>query len=280
MTKGFRKQKRAMKLQRETKETPVKPTVRDMFYFATRAMVWSVLSGVYKTEHERLIELIEPDLFIFREQMWVWRAIRNLYQRDRNAINKDSVLEEVKTFASGCDLTTAERLLNDNAPNAGVAPIHTFYIAEIFLRLSERVRVDISIEHMRALLDNFDNLEENIVEPVTIIVKDMLRSLKVNLYNPAANKTAATIEVSRLIYIMDLKSLPYSEYLQTEHWKRIRTTALDRAKNRCQVCNTSIGLHVHHRTYENRGDEQPEDVTVLCATCHKLFHDNRKVEAA
>lgn len=42
----------------------------------------------------------------------------------------------------------------------------------------------------------------------------------------------------------------YTEYLDSEHWKTTRTTALKASGNRCQVCNSTQGLQVHHRTYE------------------------------
>jgi len=75
----------------------------------------------------------------------------------------------------------------------------------------------------------------------------------------------------------DLRKIPYREYLQTEHWQKVRDYALERAEHRCQVCNASGELHTHHRTYDRRGEEMPSDVIVLCAGCHKLFHDNGKL---
>ena len=77
----------------------------------------------------------------------------------------------------------------------------------------------------------------------------------------------------------DLKKMKYSDYLQTYHWHEVRVAALDRAKYRCQVCNRKdLTLNVHHRTYERRGEELPEDVIVLCRECHELFHKNGKVQ--
>lgn len=75
-----------------------------------------------------------------------------------------------------------------------------------------------------------------------------------------------------------LCSLPYADYLQTEHWQKTRTEALERALHCCQVCNSPTQLNVHHRTYERRGNELPEDLIVLCQSCHQLFHDNGKLQ--
>ncbi len=68
------------------------------------------------------------------------------------------------------------------------------------------------------------------------------------------------------------------EYLRGAHWKEISTEAKRIAGNRCQLCNSKGKLHTHHRTYERVGHELQRDLIVLCADCHKLFHDNRKAD--
>lgn len=70
-----------------------------------------------------------------------------------------------------------------------------------------------------------------------------------------------------------LRAMPYKDYLQTEHWHEVRTSALRRADYRCQLCNQGGTLDVHHRTYERRGQEAVGDVTVLCRKCHEKHHD-------
>lgn len=71
----------------------------------------------------------------------------------------------------------------------------------------------------------------------------------------------------------ELSTMPYAQYLKTEHWQNVRKAALERADYRCQACNEPDNLHVHHRTYENRGCERDSDVTVLCKSCHERFHE-------
>jgi len=75
----------------------------------------------------------------------------------------------------------------------------------------------------------------------------------------------------------DLQKMPYTEYLQTTEWQTIAAQAKQRSNYRCQICNSPRSLHTHHRTYERRGDELPEDLIVLCAECHELFHTNAKL---
>ena len=74
-----------------------------------------------------------------------------------------------------------------------------------------------------------------------------------------------------------LRSLEYSDYLKTEHWQTVRAGARHRAQGKCQLCSSPRHLHVHHRTYGDLGNEGPEDVTVLCAGCHRTFHEHRQL---
>ena len=74
------------------------------------------------------------------------------------------------------------------------------------------------------------------------------------------------------------KRLPktdYYNYINSAEWRKVAKAARKRAGYRCQLCNHNGKLHVHHRTYERLGNELPEDLTVLCETCHENFHDVR-----
>lgn len=62
---------------------------------------------------------------------------------------------------------------------------------------------------------------------------------------------------------MELRTLPHAEashwyddeYLTSDHWQQLRERALARAGHRCQVCNRSYSLCLHHRDYDRLGDE-------------------------
>lgn len=85
---------------------------------------------------------------------------------------------------------------------------------------------------------------------------------------------------SRERYVGALNNVSYQEYLNSWHWSCVRKKAKKAAKGRCQVCNAGPPhkhLEVHHRTYVRRGEEEAEDVTVLCGECHKRFHENGKL---
>lgn len=82
---------------------------------------------------------------------------------------------------------------------------------------------------------------------------------------------------SRECFDTFMRTMPYPKYLKTDHWSRCRKRALEAAGHRCQLCNSTHRLQVHHRTYERRGNESPDDVIVLCSACHQLFHTHRRV---
>lgn len=83
----------------------------------------------------------------------------------------------------------------------------------------------------------------------------------------------ATEQAEHQNIVQQLRAMPYSQYLRTEHWQDVRKRALKRANFACQLCNSRSALQVHHRTYENRGQEENRDVIALCANCHAKFHD-------
>jgi hypothetical protein len=52
-------------------------------------------------------------------------------------------------------------------------------------------------------------------------------------------------------------------------WKNLRRNIIEQHGNRCQRCgNESVTLALHHVHYRSFGNEQPEDVELLCGGCH------------
>ena len=66
----------------------------------------------------------------------------------------------------------------------------------------------------------------------------------------------------------------YRQYLETNHWQRMRNMKLKEVGYKCQLCGkVDEILHVHHNTYERIGNEDMNDLIVLCKHCHMKFHD-------
>ena len=70
--------------------------------------------------------------------------------------------------------------------------------------------------------------------------------------------------------------MEYSEYLKTDHWKKLAEETKRLAGYRCAVCNADGELHAHHRTYERNVDELQSDLVCLCKDCHEMFHGKQK----
>lgn len=79
------------------------------------------------------------------------------------------------------------------------------------------------------------------------------------------------------------KEMSYSDYLQTDYWKKVRKYVIERDGCKCKLCGKGEEdgtiLHVHHRTYEHRGDEMnfPEDLVTLCKDCHSVYHKKEEM---
>lgn len=75
----------------------------------------------------------------------------------------------------------------------------------------------------------------------------------------------------------------YKEYLASAKWKKKRKEAIKRAGNKCEKCGKfkwECRLDVHHLTYDNFRNERPEDLEVVCYSCHKIADKKREQEIA
>jgi hypothetical protein len=74
-----------------------------------------------------------------------------------------------------------------------------------------------------------------------------------------------------------IRLLSYSDFLATAYWFSVSSVAKSKSGMRCQVCNSSLDISVHHRTYDTHGMEHAHmvDLVVLCDNCHGLFHGHR-----
>lgn len=64
----------------------------------------------------------------------------------------------------------------------------------------------------------------------------------------------------------------YAQYLASAGWRKRRNEALKLSGWQCSRCGARKGLEVHHLTYANVGAEPPEDLEVLCGSCHEGEH--------
>ena len=77
--------------------------------------------------------------------------------------------------------------------------------------------------------------------------------------------------------LIELKRMPYADYLQTPEWTAKRELVLDRDSHCCHVCSSRESLNVHHLTYDRRGNEDLDDLVALCKTCHSCYHQSSMI---
>lgn len=64
----------------------------------------------------------------------------------------------------------------------------------------------------------------------------------------------------------------YQEYLESTKWKEFRKKAFEHYGRRCNKCQTTKNLQIHHLHYGNIFNEKLEDVRVLCKYHHEETH--------
>jgi len=96
---------------------------------------------------------------------------------------------------------------------------------------------------------------------------------------------------------LDRRTKQYKVYMSSATWKGRRLAALIAADWKCQRCGeaamvtsnvarvgaviehlTEVYFHVHHKTYARFGKELPEDLEVLCESCHNAEHASRAIK--
>ena len=69
----------------------------------------------------------------------------------------------------------------------------------------------------------------------------------------------------------------YYKYLRSKQWADIKLDLIQTRGAQCERCGAKRKqlryLHVHHLTYKNLFNEEPEDLEILCAPCHRAEHN-------
>lgn len=72
----------------------------------------------------------------------------------------------------------------------------------------------------------------------------------------------------------------YLKYLKSKAWAQIKLDIIQTRGAKCERCGQERKqfryLHVHHLTYERLFKEEPEDLEILCAACHRAEHGIKK----
>jgi hypothetical protein len=69
----------------------------------------------------------------------------------------------------------------------------------------------------------------------------------------------------------------YQERISSTAWKNLRAELIELRGSRCERCKEeTASLDLHHIHYRSLGDEQPEDVELLCRECHTKANNARR----
>lgn len=64
----------------------------------------------------------------------------------------------------------------------------------------------------------------------------------------------------------------YEKYLLSDEWAEIKISLFEKRGKKCEICNSKKFLQIHHLSYINIFNEEPEDLIILCSDCHKKEH--------
>jgi hypothetical protein len=70
----------------------------------------------------------------------------------------------------------------------------------------------------------------------------------------------------------------YTQYRQTERWRKLRIAVFMRAKEKCEICRRSAARELAHLTYEHFFNEPMTDMLALCVKCHRELDSRWKTE--
>ena len=67
----------------------------------------------------------------------------------------------------------------------------------------------------------------------------------------------------------------YAAYIQSDAWRAVRRRFwASKLPKTCFICGADPmpGMHLHHRTYKNLGNEMLKDIVPTCPGCHEEIH--------
>ena len=62
-----------------------------------------------------------------------------------------------------------------------------------------------------------------------------------------------------------------------KRWHLLRAVICSLRGYKCEACDSTCNLNLHHKTYENFGNESIDELELLCASCHRKRHNEEKM---
>lgn len=91
------------------------------------------------------------------------------------------------------------------------------------------------------------------------------------------------VDIDNKVIYNYILNMSYKDFLDTPYWEGITLFIKKRAGYKCEKCNKSGILDVHHKTYINHGQEHIKsiarnDLILLCRECHEKEHHIKNEE--
>ena len=69
----------------------------------------------------------------------------------------------------------------------------------------------------------------------------------------------------------------YRAYMASTAWARRKAAYFQMHGRFCIVCGTTLGIHLHHLTYERLGRELDDDMRSMCEKHHAAVHEHHRL---
>lgn len=109
------------------------------------------------------------------------------------------------------------------------------------------------------------------------------KTFKLFLYEECTNPESKIFVSEKPAYIKrknttnNKRKEQYINYINSKEWKDFRLSIIKERGYKCEKCgNEKKVIHAHHLTYERFMKELPEDIQLLCVTCHEQVHQKPK----
>lgn len=77
-----------------------------------------------------------------------------------------------------------------------------------------------------------------------------------------------------------IPKMSYKQYMGSAYWKKRKLLYWSKFGKSCAICQKKQGVTLHHKTYNVKYGEEPDDCLVaLCPFHHHEFHLNHELKA-
>ena len=107
-----------------------------------------------------------------------------------------------------------------------------------------------------------------------LLVWFLLSDIKPANFKPRRPRSSPKLDRAEPPLDLNVFKTHKRQYLKSDRWQSKRRFTLARDHYTCQSCGIDgVPLEIHHISYANYGDENPEDLVSLCRHCHQSIHD-------